>query len=130
MSSTRKRLTIALGGAAALGLAVASAASLGPLNTRSLGASDNIVQSCDQDGVTVAYDSTYDSASGRYRTTGVNFTGMAAPCTGLSLSVTLRDANGLALSSATTTVTGASQLVAVPPVAAEAVAGTAVVITG
>src|SRR6185369_535442 len=75
MSSTRKRLTIALGGAAALGLAVASAASLGPLSSKSLGAGDTIVQSYDKDGLAVDYTNAYDNATGKYRTTAVTITG-------------------------------------------------------
>jgi hypothetical protein len=132
MSSTRKRLTIALGGAAALGLAVASAASLGPLSSKSLGAGDTIVQSCDKDGLAVDYTNAYDNATGKYRTTAVTITGLADECDGLNIAVTLRDANKVAVASGTATASKASptQAVTVTPVAAETVAGAAVVITG
>jgi hypothetical protein len=132
MSSTRKRLSIALGGAAALGLAVASAASLGPMSSKSLGAGDTVVQSCDEDGLAVAYTNSYDNATGKYRTTGVSITGLADACDGLTIAVTLRDGSKVAVASGTATASKLSptQSVAVTPVAAETVAGAAIVITG
>jgi hypothetical protein len=132
MSSTRKRLTIALGGAVALGLTVASAATLGGLNSKSLGASDTIVSSCDENGVAIDYENSYDKVSGKYVTTAVNFSGVNSLCDGKTLNVTLKDGNATALASATTTValTNGSQRVAVPAVNAEAIGGAAVVITG
>jgi hypothetical protein len=131
MLNLRKRVTIAIVGVSALGLGVASAATLGTLSSSSLGATDNIVASCDSDGVAIAYATAYDPASGKYRTSAATVSGMAAACTGKALSVTLRDTNGLALGNGTATVGGTSQVVTLSAsVAADAVTGAAVVITG
>jgi hypothetical protein len=130
-SSTRKRLTLALMGATALGAVVASAASLGGLTSSSLGANDTVVASCDIDGVAIAYTNAYDSASGRYRTTSVTVSGVAAACNGQNIAITLRDTGGASIGSGAATVTGTSQAIALTaPAPAEAVTGAAVVVTG
>jgi hypothetical protein len=131
MSSTRKRVAVAIVGASALGLGVASAASLGGLTTKSLGANDTVVASCDTDGMTVAYTNAYDSATGKYRTGSATISGIAAACNGQSLALTLRDSSGASLGAGSATVAGTSQVVTLSPVAAaDAVAGAAVVVTG
>jgi hypothetical protein len=131
-SSTRKRLTIALVGATALGAVVASAASLGGLTSSSLGANDTIVASCDTDGMTIGYTNAYDSSTGKYRTSAATITGIAPACVGQSLSIVLRDAGGLSIGAGGgAVVAGPSQTFAMSPsAAAEAVTGAAVVITG
>jgi hypothetical protein len=131
MLNLRKRVAIAIVGVSALGLGVASAATLGALSSSSLGATDNIVASCDSDGVAIAYTNAYDATTGKYRTSAATVSGMAAACTGKSLSVTLRDTNNVAIGNGTVTVAGTSQVVTLSAsVASEAVTGAAVVITG
>lgn len=118
-------------GIAAFGVATASAASLGGITGESLGADTGTVSSCDTDGVGIAFTNTYDAASGTYRVGQVTVTGLAAACTGKSISVTLKDAGGASLGTGSTTVAGASQAVAIAPTAgASAVAGTAIVVAG
>ena len=127
--SLRKRVAIAVVGASALGLGVASAATLGGLTSSSLGANETVVAACDTDGVTIAYTNAYDAATGKYRTMSATIGGMAPACTGKNLSVTLKDGTGASLAAASTAVTGATQAVNVAA-AADAVAGAAVVISG
>jgi hypothetical protein len=115
---------------AAFGLVGAAAATLGGLGGQKLGADDGTVLSCDTDGVTLAYATSYDAASSQYVVTAVNVTGIAAPCVGETISVTLHDAANTTVSSGTATVAGATQLVTITPVSAKAVTGAAVVITG
>ena len=127
--SLRKRVAIAVIGASALGIGVASAATLGGLTSSSLGANETVVAACDSDGVTIAYTNAYDAATGKYRTTSATIGGMAAACTGKNLSVTLKDGTGASLATASVAVTGATQAVNVAA-AADAVSGAAVVISG
>ena len=65
---------------AAMGLATASAASLGGITSSSYGADVGVVSSCDTDGVTVAFTNSYDASLGRYQTTAVTVSGIAAAC--------------------------------------------------
>ena len=127
--SLRKRVAIAVIGASALGIGVASAATLGGLTSSSLGANETVVAACDTDGVTIAYTNAYDAATGKYRTTSATIGGMAPACTGKNLSVTLKDGTGASLATASAAVTGAAQAVNVAA-AADAVSGAAVVISG
>lgn len=88
-----KRTVIAVAAAvAAFGAVTASAASLGTLTVKSLGASTDVVASCDTDGVTVAYTTAYGAAAKEYQVSSVNLSGVAAACAGQSVSVTV--ANG------------------------------------
>jgi hypothetical protein len=129
--SLRTRAVIAVLGASALGIGVASAATLGGLSSASLGANDTVVASCDTDGVSIAYSNTYDGTTGRYRTTAVTINGIAAGCNTRTLSVTLKDGTGASIGTGTVTVAGTSQVVTLAPTAAsDAVAGAAVVIAG
>ncbi len=103
-TSTRKRLTVALIGATALGAVVASAASLGGLSSAALGANDTVVASCDTDGVTTSYASAWDATDKRYETTAVTVGGVSDACDGQSLNVTLADGTGAALTSGTLSI--------------------------
>src|SRR5690349_9152457 len=109
MSSTRKRVTIAALSAAALGIGVASAASLNGLTSSSLGAQDTVVASCDSNGVSLAYTNAYDATTGKYRTTSVTVSGIDAACANQSLSVTLKDSTGASIGAGSATVGGTSQ---------------------
>jgi hypothetical protein len=130
-SRLRSRAIIAVAGASVLGLGVASASTLGGLSSSSLGANDTVVASCDSDGVSIAYTNAYDTATGRYRTTGATVNGIAAACNGKNLAVTLRDQAGAPLGTGTVSVGGTSQAVVLAPTAAaDAVTGAAVVISG
>ncbi|MGB2756395.1 MAG: hypothetical protein WBD02_01885 [Acidimicrobiia bacterium] len=129
----RKRIVGAIGaGVLALGVVGASAASLGGITSDSLGADVTTIASCDTDGVQLKpFTNAYDATAGRYQTSGVTVAGIAAGCATKSMSVTLKDAAGVSLGSATATVGGTSQAVTFSPtVNANAVVGAAVVISG
>jgi hypothetical protein len=130
----RKRIAVAiLAGAAALGVVGASAASLGGITSNSLGADTAVVGSCDSDGVTLAYTNAYDAALGRYQTTSVGVSGIAATCAGKSLSLTLKDATGVSLGSGTVaSIAGTTATITLAGAGANAnaVVGAAAVISG
>jgi hypothetical protein len=130
----RKRIGAALvAGAATLGVVGASAASLGGITSNSLGADTAVVGSCDSDGVTLSYTNSYDATLGRYQTTSIGVSGIAAACAGKSLSLTLKDSSGAALGSGTVASIGgttATVTLAGSGANANAVVGAAAVISG
>jgi len=126
-----KRTVIAVVAAvAAFGAVSASAATLGGLNSKSLGADANVVASCDTDGVAVAYTTAYDATAKEYLVSGVNLTSINAACNTFAVSVSV--ANGTtSLSSGTGTVTaGAATVSLATPVSAKNLNQVAVVISG
>lgn len=125
-----KRYALAgLAGVVAFSAVAASAATLGGLDGKQLGADSAVVGSCDTDGVDLAYTTSYSATAGEYQVSGVTVTGIAAACSGQSLSVTLSDGSA-SLGSGTATVSGTSQSFSLTPVAADAVTDAAVVISG
>lgn len=82
----RKRLAIVLATAVAVfGAVFAFAASLG-VSSATLGAGSGVVSSCDTNGVTTTYGTTYSSG---YIVNSITVTGIAAACDGLTVSATL-----------------------------------------
>ena len=80
---------LAVGGVLAGGV-FGAAATLGGLNSPSLGADDAVVLSCDSNGVNVSYSTTYSSlAPAGYKVNSLNVTGIDDDCMGLSVSATL-----------------------------------------
>lgn len=129
----RKRMVGAVAaGALAIGVVGASAASLGGITSDSLGADTGTIASCDTDGVQLRpFTNSYDATLGRYQTSGVTVAGIAAACASKTLSITLKDAAGVSLGSATATISGTSQAVTFSPTLnANVVVGAAVVISG
>lgn len=93
-----RRAAVVLLGLGACGLAAASAASLGGLTTGALGADNAAVASCDTNGVTLAYGTpVYDAPSGVYKVANATVSGIAAPCVGKTVYVTVADATGASL---------------------------------
>jgi len=132
-ANRRRRVAAVIAGVAAFGLASAAAATLGGITSPTLGADVGVIASCDTDGVTLAYTNTYDATLGRYQTTVVTVSGIAVPCAGKALSVTLKDAAGASLGTGTVaSIVGASAAVTLtaPGANANAVTGAAVVISG
>ena len=127
-----KRIAIAvLAGVGTVGVGLASAATLNGITSNKLGADDSVVASCDTDGVTVSYSNTYDSASGRYKTTGVTVASVDAGCTGESISATLKDSSSNPVFTGTVGGTSVSMTLALASAPfAEDVTGIAIVITG
>lgn len=112
----KRTLLAGLAGLVVFGGALASASSLGGVNSRALGSGATVVASCDTDGVTLAYTTAYDAATGTYRVSGVTVGGIAASCTGQNVQVSLRNAAGTSsVSTASAAVTGTSATLAVTP---------------
>lgn len=79
-------------GGALLAAAIGSAASLGGV-TGSVGASSNVVASCDTDGVTTSYNWAYDPNTNQIFPNQVYVNGIDANCAGKTLTVILTDGN-------------------------------------
>ena len=119
-------------GLGSLGIAAASAASLGGLPAAGLGATNGSVTSCDTNGVTVRYTNTFDTTAHLYTTTAVQVRGINAACRGKSLQLTL--ATPLAAIGTGTIAAlpaGANQTVTLStPANAKLTTRTAIVVTG
>ena len=97
------------------------------------GADVGVVSSCDTDGVTVAFTNGYDATLGRYQTTAVTVSGIAAACASKALALTLKDGSGASLGTGSVaSISGTSAVVPIGGVGANAnaVVGTAIVISG
>ena len=131
MSGKKRSLLAVLLGVVVFGLTVAAAASLGGITTDNLGADEAVVASCDTDGVTVTYTSSYDATDARYEVTAANVSGIAAACSGETMRVTLADAANASLGEATVAIGGTSATATFgTPLAAESVELVAIVISG
>jgi hypothetical protein len=121
-------LALTVGG----GIVVASAATLGGLTAKNLGADNSLIYACDTNGLNIAYTNTYDPTGQRFVVANAVISGLATACAGQVMNVELTGVAGAALASATPiTVTGTSETVTfTSPPAAEDVDGAAIVITG
>lgn len=144
----KKRILLALGLAVIIGVgAFASASTLGGITNKGLGANDQVVASCDTDGVTTAY--TTRTSTGAVspgvtaNTTGVHWdvasvavSGINAACAGEQLKIVIVNSAGTQLyAPAAKTVAGTTETFALasgvdPAVPAESVYHIAVVIAG
>jgi hypothetical protein len=112
----KRTVIAAVAGLVVFGAALASASSLGGVNSRALGSGATVVASCDTDGVALAYTTAYDAPTGTYRVSGVTVSGIAASCTGQNIQVSLRNAAGTSsVSTASAAVAGTSATLAVSP---------------
>lgn len=92
--SKRRIGLIAVGfGVMGTGGILASAASLGLSGAGSLGTGVQVISTCDDNGVTLAYTNGFSTVTGKYEITGVDITGIAAACYGRTIKVTLRAPN-------------------------------------
>jgi len=128
---------IILAGAAgivAVGAVSASAASLGGVNTDSVGVESSVVASCDTDGIIVDYSVAYAATPATYRVATVDMSGVATTCNSLAYRITLNGAGGVSLGESTGTVTltgnAMSVNVASLEVDGESVTGVALAIVG
>ncbi len=118
MAVTRNRkIGIAVAsGALVAGVFAASAASLGPLTSTSLGTTANVVAACQTTGLGVNWGGSVYAGSGTATdTSGSTFnaptltlTGVAAPCVGKSIKVVVADAAGVSLATETGSPVGVS----------------------
>lgn len=130
-----KRKTLAVVAAVAAFAAVsASAASLGGLTGTGLGADFTAVASCDTSGIGVNYTTAYNAPTSQYVVSAVNLTLVDANCNLKAAQVTLSDAAGASLGSATVAslpVTAGNATISLGSTApAKTVANVAVVISG
>ncbi len=103
---SHRRHTAALVALAFVFVTGASAATLGGLGGRAIGADRGVVASCDGNGVRVLYGpTTFNPALHAFTVSLVSVRGIAAACRGRTLSVTLRDAANASLASVTAPVT-------------------------
>jgi hypothetical protein len=93
-----------LGGLAVFGAVFAMAASLGGVTSGNVGADNTAVASCDTDGVTTAYTTSWDGTDDRYEVTGVTVTGIANACDGKTVSVSLTDSSSNQIGSGSATI--------------------------
>ena len=113
----------------AFSLIAASAATLGGINSESVGADVGVVASCDTTGVDAAFTTSY--VGNNYVVTGVTISGIDAPCEGLDISVTVSNNSGAVSDSATGVVSGGqADLPLGGLVTAEQLTRVAVVISG
>ncbi len=104
----KRRLAVAALGLAFISFTGASAASLGGLGARSVGADRGTVSSCDTNGVRVVYGPlTYNAAVSGFVMSTFSVRQIAAACRGRTLAATFRTSPGSALSSLSAVVTGA-----------------------
>jgi hypothetical protein len=126
---SRRTIAGIVAGLTVFGAVFASAASLGGITSGQVGADDAAVLSCDTDGVTTAYTTSWDGTDDRYEISTVTVSGIAAGCLTKTLSVSLTDGTDQ-IGSGSGTVVGTSLAVTMSPAAsAEATTGVHVAIT-
>lgn len=125
-----KRTLIALAaGIAVTGGVFASAASLGGVQSTSLGSSATVVASCDTDGVALDYSTAYNAESGTYVVNSVTVDNINDACKGQVIEVSLENDKGdTTTTTARTEVTGSRQVIEVNGFAGESVDSAAVLI--
>jgi len=96
------RIALAVCGVIAFG--AASAASLGAISSADVGSSDTIVAGCDVDGISTTYSSSYNDSTSTYLVTTATISGIAAPCIGQTMHLTIKDAAGTSISSGSVVV--------------------------
>ncbi len=87
------------------GTAMGSAASLGGINAKGLGADDTIVASCDTDGVTTSYATAYNTTgTAGYKVATVTVGGLKNACDGQAIEVRLTGSSNASLETVSKTV--------------------------
>ena len=79
----------------------AMAASLGGITGSTVGADNTAVGSCDTDGVTTSYATSWDATDKRYEVTTVTVAAVNDACDGKSMSVSLTDTTGAQIGTGT-----------------------------
>lgn len=137
-ATRRKVVALTVVGLGIAGLGLASAAQL-TLTSGALGAGTTVVASCDNDGVTVRFGTTFQASAKGYAVSQVKLTGVADACKGQAVTVDLLSADpadaaaGTSLGQVTGVVgpTGGDVVIPVTSgVKASDVKGVAVVIAG
>ena len=97
---SRRNIAGLLAGLSIFGAVFAMAANLGGITSGDVGADNAVVASCDNNGVTTNYASSWDATGKRYAVTSVTVGGINDACDGKTLSVSLTNAAGVQLGSA------------------------------
>ncbi|MFM2076722.1 MAG: hypothetical protein RJA49_612 [Actinomycetota bacterium] len=134
MHIPRKVALAILASVSVAGMAGASAATLGVLNSGSVGSSDAIVAACDTaGGIGVNYTTAYNAGTQKYQVTAVNFTGVDAPCDTKVANVTLRNGAASIATIGPSTIgltAGAFSVAVAPGVDVASLTGISLVISG
>lgn len=101
---SRRTIAGLFGGLTVFGAVFAAAASLGGITSGNVGADNAAVASCDTDGVSTSYASSWDATDKRYEVTSVTVSGIANACDGKSLSVSLTDSAGAQIGTGSVTI--------------------------
>ncbi len=101
---SRRHIAAVLGALTVFGAVFAMAASLGTITSGAVGANNATVTSCDIDGVTTNYTTTWDATDKQYEITSVAVTNIHNNCDGKTLSVSLTDTSGAQIGSGSVTV--------------------------
>lgn len=127
-----KRLLLALlFGAGAYAIVFASAATIGTVTDAGVGSGNQVIASCDTDGVNTAYGYAYSATTPGYNVTTVSVTSIATACNGKNISVTVAKSDGSTPSTGAGTVaSGAANNIAVTPAITAANAGAVYVVIG
>jgi len=133
MRLPKSPLVAVLAGVSIAGIMGASAATLGGLTSSSVGADNSVVAACDADGIAISYTTSYNATAQEYQVTAVNFTGVNALCDAKAASVSLRNGAtnlGTTNSASITVAANAFSITLASPVAASAVDGVSLIISG
>jgi hypothetical protein len=103
---SRRKIAGFVAGLTVFGAVFASAASLGGITSGNVSAEDAVVASCDTDGVSTTYASSWDATDERYEVTSVTVSNISDNCDGRTISVSLTDSTGAQIGSGTNTVPG------------------------
>ena len=110
---SRRTIAGILAGLTVFGVVFAMAANLGGITSGQVGADDTTVASCDTNGVTTSYASSWDATDERYEVTSVTVGGIANTCDGQTLSVSLTDSTGAQIGSGSAAIPSDAAVTAV-----------------
>ena len=101
----KKRTLIAvLAAMIVFGSVYAFAASLTSVATAKVGAGNSAVASCDTDGVSTSYTSSWDTTDKRYEITSVTVSGISDTCDGQTANVSVNDTSDVSLGVGSTAI--------------------------
>lgn len=101
---SRRTIAGVIAGLTVFGAVFAMAANLGGIVSDQVGADSTTVTSCDTNGVTTSYASSWDVTDERYEVTSVTVNAIADACDGKTLSVSLTDVGGAQIGSGSVTI--------------------------
>jgi hypothetical protein len=127
----RKVVSVSFVALAAIGVRTASAAGAG-LDSEQILIGSSTAEQCNSSQISIDYEVAYDAALKGYGVSAAQLSGLDERCQGYDITVSLSGPGGVALAEMTVPVDGQEMRIEVPvatPVAAEQLAGVAVVLT-